>query len=260
MLRYAAPVLIAGIAFSINETFDRILLERLLPENLSKTAIGTYSACYKLALFMTLFATSYRLGIEPFFFSTVNEKEAKTNYAKILEFFVIFGALILLIVVVFVDVLKLILIPNEAYWDAMSVVPILLLAYLFLGIYHNLSVWYKVTDRTKFGAYISIFGALLTILINLLFIPKFGYMASATATLAAYVTMAFISYILGQKHYKVPYNLKKIGLYLMLSIGFSALSFYVFRTQYIIGGVLILILIVVVWAKEKIDLKQLIKS
>ena len=260
MLRYAAPVLIAGIAFSINETFDRILLERLLPENLSKTAIGTYSACYKLALFMTLFATSYRLGIEPFFFSTAKEEEAKTNYAKTLEFFVIFGALILLIVVVFVDVLKLILIPNEAYWDAMSVVPILLLAYLFLGIYHNLSVWYKVTDRTKFGAYISIFGALLTILINLLFIPKFGYMASATATLAAYVTMAFISYILGQKHYKVPYNLKKIGLYLMLSIGFSALSFYVFREQYIVGSVLIIMLIAVVWVKEKNDLKQLIKS
>ena len=260
MLRYAAPVLIAGIAFSINETFDRILLERLLPENLSKTAIGTYSACYKLALFMTLFATSYRLGIEPFFFSTAKEEEAKTNYAKTLEFFVIFGALILLIVVVFVDVLKLILIPNEAYWDAMSVVPILLLAYLFLGIYHNLSVWYKVTDRTKFGAYISIFGALLTILINLLFIPKFGYMASATATLAAYVTMAFISYILGQKHYKVPYNLKKIGLYLTLSIGFSILSFYVFRAQYIVGGTLILILTAVVWAKEKTNIKQLIKS
>ena len=260
MLHYAAPVLVAGIAFSINETFDRILLERLLPENLSKAAIGTYSACYKLALFMTLFATAYRLGIEPFFFSNAKDKEAKINYAKILEFFVIFGALILLIVVVFVDVLKLILIPNEAYWEAMSVVPILLLAYLFLGIYHNLSVWYKITDRTKFGAYISIFGALLTLAINLIFIPKFGYMASATATLAAYAAMAFISYTLGQKYYKVPYNLKKIGLYLTLSIGFSILSFYVFRAQYIVGACLILTLTAVVWAKEKTDIKQLIKS
>ena len=209
---------------------------------------------------MTLFATAYRLGIEPFFFSNVNDKEAKTNYAKILEFFVIFGALILLIVVVFVDLIKLIIIPNEAYWEAMSVVPILLLAYLFLGIYHNLSVWYKITDRTKFGAYISIFGALLTLLINLLFIPKFGYMASATATLAAYASMAFISYTLGQKHYKIPYNLKKIGLYLAISIGFSALSFYLFRAQYIVGSALILVLAAVVWANEKTDLKQLIKS
>lgn len=260
MLRYAFPVLVAGVAFSINETFDRILLERLLPENLSKDAIGTYSACYKLALFMMLFATAYRLGVEPFFFNNAKDTDAKTNYAKILEFFVIFGALILLSVVVFVDVLKLILIPNEAYWEAMTVVPILLLAYLFLGIYHNLSVWYKITDRTKFGAYISIFGALITLLINIIFIPKFGYMASATATLFAYATMAVTSYTLGKKHYAIPYNLKKIGLYLAMSIMFSGISFYVFRGHYFIGILLILILITVIWIKEKNFLKQLVKS
>ncbi len=260
MLRYAFPVLIAGIAFSINETFDRILLERLLPDNLAKDAIGTYSACYKLALFMMLFATAYRLGIEPFFFSNAKAKDAKANYAKILEFFVIFGALILLTVVVFVDILKLILIPNEAYWEAMTVVPILLLAYLFLGIYHNLSVWYKITDRTKFGAYISIFGALITLLINIIFIPKFGYMASATATLFAYAAMALTSYLLGKKYYSIPYNLEKMGLYLALSIIFSALSFYLFREQYFIGILFILILMATIWVKEKTFLKQLVKS
>ena len=260
MLRYAFPVLIAGIAFSINETFDRILLERLLPDNLAKDAIGTYSACYKLALFMMLFATAYRLGIEPFFFSNAKAKDAKANYAKILEFFVIFGALILLTVVVFVDVLKLILIPNEAYWEAMTVVPILLLAYLFLGVYHNLSVWYKITDRTKFGAYISIFGALITLLINIIFIPKFGYMASAIATLFAYTAMALTSYILGKKYYSIPYNLKKMGLYLALSIIFSALSFYLFREQYFVGILFILILMAAIWVKEKTFLKQLLKS
>ncbi|AOR26413.1 polysaccharide biosynthesis protein [Formosa sp. Hel3_A1_48] len=260
MLRYAFPVLIAGIAFSINETFDRILLERLLPDNLAKDAIGTYSACYKLALFMMLFATAYRLGIEPFFFSNAKTKDAKANYAKILEFFVIFGALILLTVVVFVDILKLILIPNEAYWEAMTVVPILLLAYLFLGVYHNLSVWYKITDRTKFGAYISIFGALITLLINIIFIPKFGYMASAIATLFAYTAMALTSYILGKKYYSIPYNLKKMGLYLALSIIFSALSFYLFREQYFVGILFILILMAAIWVKEKTFLKQLLKS
>jgi O-antigen/teichoic acid export membrane protein len=260
MLRYAFPVLIAGIAFSINETFDRILLERLLPDNLAKDAIGTYSACYKLALFMMLFATAYRLGIEPFFFSNAKAKDAKANYAKILEFFVIFGALILLTVVVFVDILKLILIPNEAYWEAMTVVPILLLAYLFLGVYHNLSVWYKITDRTKFGAYISIFGALITLLINTIFIPKFGYMASAIATLFAYTAMALTSYILGKKYYSIPYNLKKMGLYLALSIIFSALSFYLFREQYFVGILFILILMAAIWVKEKTFLKQLVKS
>ena len=260
MLRYAFPVLIAGIAFSINETFDRILLERLLPDNLAKDAIGTYSACYKLALFMMLFATAYRLGIEPVFFSNAKAKDAKANYAKILEFFVIFGALILLTVVVFVDILKLILIPNEAYWEAMTVVPILLLAYLFLGVYHNLSVWYKITDRTKFGAYISIFGALITLLINTIFIPKFGYMASAIATLFAYTAMALTSYILGKKYYSIPYNLKKMGLYLALSIILSALSFYLFREQYFVGIIFILILMAAIWVKEKTFLKQLLKS
>ena len=260
MLRYAFPVLIAGIAFSINETFDRILLERLLPDNLAKDAIGTYSACYKLALFMMLFATAYRLGIEPFFFSNAKAKDAKANYAKILEFFVIFGALILLTVVVFVDILKLILIPNEAYWEAMTVVPILLLAYLFLGVYHNLSVWYKITDRTKFGAYISIFGALITLLINTIFIPKFGYMASAIATLFAYTAMALTSYILGKKYYSIPYNLKKMGLYLALSIILSALSFYLFREQYFVGILFILILMAAIWVKEKTFLKKLLKS
>lgn len=260
MLRYAFPVLIAGIAFSINETFDRILLERLLPDNLAKDAIGTYSACYKLALFMMLFATAYRLGIEPFFFSNAKAKDAKANYAKILEFFVIFSALILLTVVVFVDILKLILIPNEAYWEAMTVVPILLLAYLFLGVYHNLSVWYKITDRTKFGAYISIFGALITLLINTIFIPKFGYMASAIATLFAYTAMALTSYILGKKYYSIPYNLKKMGLYLALSIILSALSFYLFREQYFVGILFILILMAAIWVKEKTFLKQLLKS
>jgi len=260
MLKYAFPVLIAGVAFSVNETFDRILLERLLPENLSKTAIGTYSACYKLALFMTLFATAYRLGIEPFFFSQAGGRGAKINYAKIMEFFVILGALILLVVTVFVDLLKLILIPNESYWEAMTVVPILLLAYFFLGIYHNLSVWYKITDQTKFGAYISIVGALMTLIINVVFIPIYGYLASAFATLFAYFIMALVSYMLGQKHYAIPYNLKKIGVYISLSVLFSAVSFYYFRENYIIGLLLIITLTGVIWVKEKTMLKQLIKS
>lgn len=260
MLKYAFPVLIAGVAFSVNETFDRILLERLLPENLSKTAIGTYSACYKLALFMTLFATAYRLGIEPFFFSQAGGRGAKINYAKIMEFFVILGALILLVVTVFVDLLKLILIPNESYWEAMAVVPILLLAYFFLGIYHNLSVWYKITDQTKFGAYISIVGALMTLIINVVFIPIYGYLASAFATLFAYFIMALVSYMLGQKHYAIPYNLKKIGVYISLSVLFSAVSFYYFRENYTIGLLLIITLTGVIWAKEKTMLKQLIKS
>ena len=259
MLRYALPVLVAGVAFSINETFDRVLLERLLPESIAKTSVGMYSACYKLALFMMLFATAYRLGIEPFFFSQSKTKDATKNYAKILEFFVICGALILLVVVVFVDVLKIILIPNEAYWEAMKVVPILLLAYLFLGIYHNLSVWYKITDRTRFGAYISVIGAGITLLVNLIFIPSLSYMASAMATLAAYVSMTLLSYYFGRKHYPIPYNIKKISLYLVLAISLSAVSFYQFRAQYLMGSALIVVLLLIIWFNEKATIKQFLK-
>jgi len=259
MLRYALPVLVSGVAFSVNETFDRVLLERLLPDAVAKTAVGMYSACYKLALFMMLFATAYRLGIEPFFFSQSKTKDATKNYAKILEFFVICGAFILLVVVVFVDVLKYILIPNEAYWDAMKVVPILLLAYLFLGIYHNLSVWYKITDRTKFGAYISVIGAAITLLINVMFIASYNYMASAMATLLAYFSMMLLSYYFGRKHYPIPYNIKKIGFYLTLSIGLSAVSFYQFRAQYFIGSALVVVLLLVIWQKEKTTIKQFLK-
>jgi len=260
MLRYALPVLVAGVAFSVNETFDRLLLERLLPEEIAKTSIGMYSACYKLALFMMLFATAYRLGIEPFFFSHSKTKGAEKNYAQVLELFVVFAAVILLTVVVFIDFLKALLIPNEAYWEAMAVVPILLLAYLFLGIYHNLSVWYKVTDRTKFGAYISVFGALITLVINGMFIAQFNYMASAVATLAAYFTMTLMSYYFGKKYYPIPYNLKKIVLYISLAILFSALSFYQFREEYLFGLGLIAVLLMIIWINEKSMIKQLLNK
>jgi O-antigen/teichoic acid export membrane protein len=163
------------------------------------------------------------------------------------------------LVVVFIDFLKLILIPNEAYWEAMSIVPILLLAYLFLGIYHALSVWYKVTDRTEIGAFISIFGALLTLIINIIFIPLIGYLASAIATLAAYTLMAILSYSLGQKYYTIPYNISKISIYLFLSVLFSALSFYRFRGEYIIGLILIFILITIVLYNEKTTIRKFIK-
>ena len=223
MMRYAFPVLVAGVAFSINETFDRILLKELLPPNIADTDIGMYSACYKIALFMTLFATAYRLGIEPFFFSHAKSENPQKNYARILEFFVAFGSIILLTVVVFADVLKPYIVRSEAYWEAMWVVPIILIANFCLGIYHNLSVWYKITDKTKFGAYISIVGAVITLVINIMFIKEYSYKASAVATLVAYGIMMILSYYFGRKYYPIPYNLKKIGMYLILSIGFSVI-------------------------------------
>lgn len=258
-MRYAFPVLIAGVAFSINETFDRILLDKLLPENIAKTDIGMYSACYKLALFMTLFATAYRLGIEPFFFSHAKTENPQKNYARILEYFVIFGSLILLTVVVFADILKVIFIGDEAYWKAMWVVPIILLANFCLGIYHNLSVWYKITDNTKFGAYISVFGAILTLALNFWLIPMISYKGSAIATLSAYASMMLLSYYFGRKYYPIPYNLKKIALYLMGSIAFSMLSFYRFRGDYTIGISMLIVFLGIIYFSERHQIKQLLK-
>ncbi|MFD2563608.1 oligosaccharide flippase family protein [Aquimarina rubra] len=259
MMKYAMPILVAGIAYSINETFDRILLDKLLPENVAEHMVGVYSACYKLALFMTLFATAFRLGIEPFFFNYVGNKNAPETYARITKYFVILGSFIFLFVIVFVHVLKIAFLRDTSYWEAVKIVPFILLANFCLGIYHNLSVWYKVTDRTKFGAYISVFGAIITLMLNFLLIPEYTYVGSAIATLAAYGTMMVVSWYFGRKYYPIPYDLKKMGMYLGLSISFSIISFYVFDSNYIISIPLLLVFLVILYASEKKELKQILK-
>jgi len=256
MMKYAMPVMVAGIAFSVNEVFDRFLLIKLLPEDVAKAKVGMYSACYKIALFMTLFATAFRMGIEPFFFSHSTSENPQKAYAQITNYFVILGSIILLSVVVYADVLKNIIVRDPAYWEAMPVVPIIVLASFFLGIYHNLSVWYKVTDHTKFGAYISIIGAILTIIINVVFIKYFEYMASAVATLIAYGTMMFLSFYFGRKYYPIPYNYRKIGFYLVLSISFSAIAFYGFNRNLIIGNILLAIFLVLLYKLENDNLRK----
>lgn len=260
MLRYAFPVLIAGLAYAINETFNRILLDYLSTADDPEREIGMFSACYKLALFMTLFATAFRLGIEPYFFSHAKSDNPQKNYAKILEYFVIFGSVILLVVVVFADIIKILIIRDAAFWEAMLIVPIILIASFCLGIYHNLSVWYKITDRTKFGAYISVFGAIVTLVLNFWLIPIIGYKGSAIATLAAYGSMVLLSYYFGKKYYPIPYNLKKIGLYLIGSTGMSLLSFYQFRENYVIGVSMLIVFLGIVYFSEKNEIKRLLQK
>lgn len=260
MIFYGTPILISGLAFAINEHFDKILLERILEGEKGLFESGAYAACYKLALFMTLFATAFRMGIEPFFFSHAKEKDAPKTYAIITKYFVIFGSFILIIVITFSELLKEIMIKKPEYWEAMVVVPIILLANFCLGIYHNLSVWYKVTDRTRFGAYISIVGAVITLVLNFLLIPEYSYVGSAIATLIAYATMMVVSWYFGRKYYPIPYNLKKIGMYIGLSISFSILSFYVFHSNYIISIPLLLVFLVILYISENKELKQILKK
>ena len=257
MLKYAGPVMVAGVAFTVNEVFDKILLTEILPEDIAETQVGIYGACYKLALFMTLFGTAFRMGIEPFFFSHAKTEKPQRTYAQITNYFVILGSIILLGVVVFVEVLGKLFLGNEVYWEGLDIVPIILLGSFCLGIYHNLSVWYKVTDQTKFGAYISSIGALITLIINIGLIPKIGYMASALATLAAYGSMMLLSYYFGRKYYPVPYNMRKIVFYLSVSIVFSALSFYVFHRNLIAGSILLLLFLGLVYKMEGDKLKAI---
>jgi O-antigen/teichoic acid export membrane protein len=259
MMKYGFPVLVAGIAFSINEAFDKILLKYLLPKNIAESEVGVYAACYKLGVFMTLFATAFRLGIEPFFFNHASNSNAKQTYATITRYFTILGSAILLFVVVYIDVFKRILIPDSAYWEALDIVPLILLANLCLGVYHNLSVWYKVTDRTRFGAYISLFGAGVTLLLNLVLIPYLSYRGSAVATLAAYGSMMVLSYYFGQRHYAVPYKVWHIARIALLAIGLAAVSFYVFEGNLWVGTALLLIFLLVVYFSERNDLKKIVR-
>jgi O-antigen/teichoic acid export membrane protein len=258
MMKYGLPILIAGIGFAINEHFDKILLEKM---HIPKSEIGAYAACYKIGMFMVLFRTAYTLGIEPFFFSHANQENATQTYATITKYFVITGSFILLFVIVFVDILKVLLVPNSAYWNAMEVVPLIILANFFLGIYTNLSVWYKLIDKTQIGAYISIVGAALTLLLNFWLVPIMSYYGSAVATIAAYGSMMFISYYLGKKNYPIPYDVNKIASYLAISIALSGLSFYVkiFRESYIFGIFALLLFGYYIYRNEKQVLLRILK-
>jgi O-antigen/teichoic acid export membrane protein len=271
MMIYGLPLMVAGFAGIINETFDKILLQKILtPKHgieYAQQQIGIYGGVYKLSIIISLFIQAYRYAAEPFFFAKSKDKDAKSTYAYIMSYFVIAVTLIFLGVLLYLDIFKWIFVPREEFWIGLKVVPILLLANICLGIYYNQSIWYKLSGQTKFGAYFAIGGAILTIILNVIFIPYFGFVASAWATLATYAGMMFASYFFGQKHYPIPYNLKKIGFYLALtftvygiSVGFKAifpesnliiLSFNTFLFTFYLWFI---------YKLEGIDIKSLLKN
>jgi len=234
MLWYSLPLVIAGFAGIINETIDRILLNRILynthlAENnflidaqhnalsYAQQQVGIYSANYKLAMIVTIFLQAYRYAAEPFFFSNAKGNSKTKLYAKVMNYLVAVLCVAFLFVSLNVQYFKY-FIPNSAYWEGLRAVPLLLLANVFLGIYFNQSIWYKLSGQTKFGAFIAIGGASLTIGLNILLIPKYGYMASAWATMIVYGSQTLASYLLGQKFYPIYYNLRKFGLYFGLAL------------------------------------------
>ncbi len=255
MLRYSLPMMVGSLAFVTNENLDKLLLGNLI----GNEQMGIYAASYKLGVFMTLYIMAFRLGAEPFFFNHVDKKNAKETYAKILTWFTVLGAFFMLIVVVFIDLFAHILLGKPEYFEALQIVPIILLANLFLGIYNNLSIWYKLTDKTKFGMYFSVLGAIITIVFNLLMIPKIGFMASAWATLITYGFMMMISYFIGQKHYPVPYQLKKVSFYVLFATVLCWVSFSLFRGNVWFSVSTIFSYFGLVFLLEKSTIKQIMK-
>lgn len=260
MMKYAFPVMIASIAFAVNEGIDRVLIEYILPDGIGKAEAGRYAACYKVGIFMVLFRMAYSLGIEPFFFNYAKNDDAPIKYATITKYFILFGSFAFLTIVVFVDLLKPLLIPKKEYWSAMEIVPYIILANFLLGIYTNLSVWYKLQDKTYVGAIISFIGAVATIAFNFLLIPRIGIIGAAVTSLIAYLLMLTISYIMGQKSYPIPYDKKAIVLYLSTSTLFSFGYFYNFRENYFVGIALIVIFVGLIYYNEKVMLQRIIKS
>lgn len=223
LMIFAAPLALAGFAGIINETFDRILIKRLLMGqgvDYAEAQVGIYSANYKLSILITIFIQAYRYAAEPFFFSQEKNKEKDKVYSKVMTYFVIVVALIFLGISLNLEIFKWFM-PNKSYWTGLSVVPVLLLANVCLGIYYNQSIWYKLANKPIYGAYIALIGAVITIGLNLLLIPFFGFHGAAYTTLITYFTMMVLSYVWGKRIYPIKYNLRKVFLY-----GFSAILLY----------------------------------
>lgn len=222
MFRYAFPLLIFGLAGIVNETMDRVLIKRLSLAAEPQASVGIYSACYKISILMTIVIQAFKYAAEPFFFRKAKDKDAKETYAEVMTLFVLVCSVIFTGIMLYMDIVQYFV--GETYRVGLPIVPILLMANLFLGIFYNLSIWYKLTGQTKFGAYIAIFGAVITLVLNWLLIPRFDYMGAAWTTFACYLSMMVVSYLLGQKYYHVDYDLKRILFYLLFAVAVYGLS------------------------------------
>ena len=230
LLVYAYPLMFMGLAGMVNEVLDRIVLKYWLPVGFypglsNQAAVGVYGACYKLSIFMSLVIQAFRYAAEPFFFAQSTEKNSPATFALVLKWFTLCCAVIFVGISLNLEDFGLMLGPS--FRSGLGVVPILLLANLFLGVYYNLSVWFKLTDKTYYGTYIGVGGAVLTVALNFLLIPFLGYTGSALATLVCYFGMAILCWRLGERHFPVPYPALRLGLWLLFATGLVALGWYV---------------------------------
>ena len=263
MMLYALPLILVGFGGMINETMDRIMLGWWAnggsPEA-NKALVGTYSACYKLAILITISIQAFRMGAEPFFFKQAQTDNAQKTYARVMKFFVITLCIMFLGVVLYLDIWKA-FIRNPNMYVGLRVVPILLMANMFLGVYYNLSIWYKLSNKTMAGAWITLLGAVITIGINFLLIPRFGYMASAWATFFCYGTMMVVSYKWGQKVYFIPYATKKLIAYFVIALIIYSINLFILWVSsnkafnYLFASILLFGFIAFVARIEKKELK-----
>ncbi|MDD2559255.1 MAG: polysaccharide biosynthesis C-terminal domain-containing protein [Bacteroidales bacterium] len=262
MLSYSLPLLLLGIAGIMNQTFDKIIFKHLFEDQeYARAQLGIYGACYKIAVVMMMFTQAFRYAYEPYIFAKHRDGDNRQAYAEAMKYYIIFAFLVFLGVMFYLDIFKYII--STDYHEGLMVVPIVLMCYLFQGVFFNLSLWYKLTDRTRWGAYISMFGALITILGNILFVPRYGYVAAAWVSFVCFLLMMLISWWLGQKYYPIHYDLKSAGAYLLLTLGLYALGMLLpigplwlkllFRTVLLLIFLLILI-------KKELPLSQLLRA
>ncbi|MDR3061112.1 MAG: oligosaccharide flippase family protein [Dysgonamonadaceae bacterium] len=260
MLRYSLPLLVLGVAGMMNQTIDKIIFPKMysgLSDGFSE--LGEYGACFKLAIIMVMFTQAFRYAFEPFIFSRNNKAGHRQSYADATKYFIILGLLVFLCVSFYLDILKY-FIPNRNYWDGLKIVPIVLMGELFFGIYFNLSLWYKLTDQTRWGAILSILGCAIIVLINVLFIPHYGYMACAWASFIGNLAIMSVSYFMGQKKYPIPYDLKSVGLYFALAlILYSAAILLPVENQYLrwLYRAFLICIYLVVLIKRDLPLKEI---
>ena len=255
MLRYSLPLLVLGVAGIMNQTLDRILFPYLYPFDDAETQLGIYGACFKVAMVMMMFTQAFRYAYEPFVFSKHKDRNSVEAYADAMKYYIIFSYLILLGVIFYLDIFRYII--SSAYWEGLQIVPVVLWTYVFQGVYFNLSFWYKLTDETKWGAYFSLIGLVITLVLQIVGVPRIGYWASCGSSLVCYFVIMVLSYVIGQKKAPIPYDLKSIGLYTALTIGLLAV-YYALRLYYIhntwllmaAGTVLIVIYLLVLTRKD----------
>lgn len=259
LLSYSLPLLVLGIAGIMNQTIDKIIFPFLMDDPLKASSeLGIYGACFKIAMVMMMFTQAFRYAYEPFVFSKHQNRESVGAYADAMKFFVIFAWLIFLGITFYLDIFKYII--RSDYWEGLKIVPIVLCSYIFQGIFFNLSIWYKLTDKTKYGAYFSIIGLIITLIINVVFVPRFSYMASAMASLVCYFVIMIISYVVGQKYLKIPYDLRSVALYSIVAIAMYMSSTIIhFELEFLnyIYKTILLILFVAMILKRDLPINQL---